>query len=101
VAPQNVIDYLMLLLVGELPTLKFFKDICINFHVDKLDLREGVLMNLTLHWLSDVVGGLIGTRYLLTNEPVLGVVVISEGNQRVSLLVRPPERLEVWSLPED
>ena len=79
--PQNVIDNLMLLLVGELPTVQFFKDICINFHVNKLDLREGVLMDLTLHWFSDVVGRLIGARDLLTNEPVLGVVVIPEGNE--------------------
>ena len=54
-APQNVINYLMLLLIGELTTLQFFKDICIDFHVNKLDLREDVLMNLTLHLLSDVV----------------------------------------------
>lgn len=54
-APQDVIDNLMLLLVGELPTLKLLKHICIDFHVDKLDLREGILMDLTLHWLSDVV----------------------------------------------
>ena len=46
----------MLLLVGELSTLQFFKDICIDFHVNKLDLREVFLMDLTLHWLSDVVG---------------------------------------------
>ena len=92
----------MLLLVGELPTLQFFKDICIDFHVNKLDLGEsGVLMDLTLHWLSDVVGRLIGARDLLANEPVLGVVVIPEGNERVCLLIRPTERLEILSLPED
>ena len=54
-APQNVIDYLMLLLVGELPTLKFLKYICIDLHVNKLDLRERILMDLPLYWLSDVV----------------------------------------------
>ena len=58
-------------------------------------------MDLTLHWLSDIVCGLVSARDLLTNEPVLGVVVIPESNQRVGLLVRPPERLEVGSLPDD
>jgi hypothetical protein len=70
----------MLLLDGELPTLQFFKDICIDFHVYKLNLREAILMDLTLHWLSDIVCGLVGARDLLTNEPVLGVVVIPESN---------------------
>jgi hypothetical protein len=37
-------------------------------------------MDLTLHWLSDIVCGLVGARDLLTNEPVLGVVIIPESN---------------------
>jgi hypothetical protein len=37
-------------------------------------------MDLTLHWLSDIVCGLVSARDLLTNEPVLGVVVIPESN---------------------
>lgn len=32
---------------------------------------------------------------------MLGIIVIPESNQRVGLLVGPPERLEVLSLPEN